>query len=119
KTIAAGTTTAAAVLVDARFEDLHPDPRFRELMRDHAAAAPLAIAFPGEPGTPLEATVVLRDAAGAPVPSALVYAYQTDARGWYAKDRPHCYDGDVKHARLFGYVQTGDDGRFTIRTIRP
>jgi len=119
RAIADGKTTGPAALVDPRYEDMHGDPRFRELMREHAPVGAVALAFPGEPGTPLEATVTVTDASGAPIANAMVYAYHTDARGWYAKDRPHCFDGDVKHARLFGWVKTGADGKFALKTIRP
>lgn len=58
---------------------------------------------------------------GKPVADALVYLYHTDSRGWYAADAPHVlqYEGDVRHARLFGYVKTDKDGKFELHTIKP
>ena len=56
-----------------------------------------------------------------PVAGALVYLYHTDSRGWYAADAPHVlqYEGDVRHARLFGYVKTDKAGKFEFHTIKP
>ena len=47
--------------------------------------------------------------------------YQTDSRGWYSADRPHveANEGDRRHARLFGYVITGADGKFELITVKP
>jgi len=51
----------------------------------------------------------------------LVYLYQTDAKGWYAADAPHILvnEGDMRHARLFGYVKTDKNGRFELHTVKP
>ena len=61
------------------------------------------------------------DRGGAPVADALVYAYHTSAKGWYSDKGAHirASSGDVKHARLFGYVRTDEHGRAELRTIRP
>ena len=51
----------------------------------------------------------------------MVYLYHTDSRGWFAPDAPHVlqYEGDIRHARLFGYVKTDKGGRFELHTIKP
>ncbi len=119
--LAAADADPSAVLADAAFEELRPDPAFRALVRAHAAAAPCTMVAPDEPGTRLTLQVRVLDAGGEPVRNALVYAYHTNAKGWYAADAPHVAGsgGDSSHARLFAYVRTGDDGRFELRTIRP
>ena len=42
-------------------------------------------------------------------------------RGWYAADVPHVLmnEGDMRHARLFGYIKTDKDGKFELHTIKP
>jgi hypothetical protein len=55
------------------------------------------------------------------VADAVVYAYHTSAKGWYAAEGAHvrANSGDVNHARLFGYGRTDGQGRLVVRTIRP
>jgi protocatechuate 3,4-dioxygenase beta subunit len=63
----------------------------------------------------------VKDTDSKPVSGALVYLYHTDSRGWYAADAPHVSmnEGDMRHARLFGYVRTDKDGIFELHTIKP
>ena len=114
-------TDAEKLLVDPKTMDLHEWTAFRELIRKHAPVGALAMVTPDEPGTRLTLRGTVRDEAGKLVQGALVYAYQTSAKGWYSDKAPHVSGtaGDVKHARLFGYVRTGADGVFELRTIRP
>jgi protocatechuate 3,4-dioxygenase beta subunit len=46
-----------------------------------------------------------------PAAGIIVYAYQTDARGYYNEGR--------QPPRLHGWVRTDREGRFTLDTIRP
>lgn len=119
--IAASGADPGRVLVDERFAALHPQPAFRELIRAHAVAQPLAIAGTREPGTRLRVTLTLRAADGKPIPGLLVYAYHTSAKGWYAAQAAHVRapSGDHRHARLFGYVRSDHEGRVVLDTIRP
>ena len=120
-TLKAAGNDPSALLGDPTYLPLHPDPAFRELIREHARAAPLTIVTPDEPGLRIVARGLIRSANGKPLPDVLVYVYQTDDRGWYAADAPHVSGmaGDQRHARLFGYVRTSSDGTFEIHTIRP
>ena len=115
------TTDVSTVLCDPEFLPLHPRPSFRALIRDHATGASVRMVPDGEPGEPLTLDGRVVDAGGAPAAGVLVYAYHTDARGWYAAAAPHVSgnSGDQKHARLFAYLTTDRDGRFALRTIRP
>ena len=63
----------------------------------------------------------VKDTNGKPVAGALIYLYHTDSRGWYAADAPHVSmnEGDMRHARLFGYVKTNKNGVFDLHTIKP
>jgi protocatechuate 3,4-dioxygenase beta subunit len=68
----------------------------------------------GEPGDALVVSGVVFGPDGAtPVPGALVYAYQTDARGLYTPD------GKPGVPRLHGFMRTDEQGRYEFRTIRP
>lgn len=94
------------------FAALNTDPRFRALIRDHAHQSVSVMVLPDEPGDPLVVEGTVRDARGQPIAGALVYAFQTDARGIYSPR------GEAE-PRLFGYARTGDDGTYGFRTIRP
>lgn len=113
--------TAQAVLLDPAWMPLHGKSAFRELMRAHAPTGELRLANADEPGTPLQVTATLVGPYGKPVANALMYAYHTSARGWYGADRAHIpgNSGDVKHARLFGYVRSDANGQIVLHTIRP
>ena len=52
---------------------------------------------------------------------ALLYVYQTSAKGWYSDRAAHfaAREGDRRHVRLFGYMRTNADGRYELQTIRP
>src|SRR3954466_15377105 len=52
---------------------------------------------------------------GKPVAGARLHVYQTDASGRYKPDKPM----DEPHARLAGWIHTGQDGGFELHTIRP
>lgn len=110
-----------AVLADLRYLAAHEYPRFRALIKASAPSGTITIAGPDEPGTRLLARGRVLDEQGRPVAGVLLYAYHTDAKGWYSHRGPHVGGnaGDMKHARLFGYVRTDGEGRFELRTIRP
>jgi protocatechuate 3,4-dioxygenase beta subunit len=116
----AGTPTSD-ILSDPAYVNLHEWPPFRDMIRRATRASSATIVVPSEPGRPLvvEGRVLGRD--GKPVPGALVYVYHTSAKGWYSDRAAHYAvpEGDRRHARLFGYLLTGPDGRFELRTIRP
>lgn len=111
----------SSVLTDKNYESLHSSTAFRELIRQHSDARILTIATTTEPGIKIKVWGMVKNKDGQPVAGALVYLYQTDARGWYSSDAPHILinEGDFKHARLFGYVKTDNDGKFVLHTIKP
>jgi len=73
-----------------------------------------ALSPPGEPGEPLviQGTVFAPDGA-TPVAGVVVYAYNTDAQGFYRPDK------GVWPPRLHAWVRTDANGHFTLHTIRP
>jgi len=64
---------------------------------------------PGMPGTPLTVTGRVLDTNGRPLKGALLDIWQADHTGAY----------DNTGFRLRGRLYTGDDGRYTLRTIKP
>lgn len=113
--------TVSEILADATYMPAHPWPRFRSAIRQHAKIGPLTLVSVSEPGEPLHVRGVVKDGQGKPLPGALLYVYQTSAKGWYAGAAAHVSgnSGDQRHARLFGYLKTDAAGRYEVRTIRP
>jgi protocatechuate 3,4-dioxygenase beta subunit len=118
--LAAGRS-AEDLIVDPHFVPAHEYPRFRDLIREHPSVGHASLVTPEEAGTPLTVSGVVRDAAGNAVKGALIYAYQTSAKGWYSDRAPHYASpsGDEKHARLFTYLTTDEKGAYELRTVRP
>ncbi|MBI3447395.1 MAG: hypothetical protein HY049_00535 [Acidobacteria bacterium] len=108
-------------LADPHYMPAHEYPRFRQAIKDHAKPGKLTIVVPDEPGETLTVIATVESASGSPVKDALVYVYQTSAKGWYSDRAPHyaANSGDQKHARLFGYLKTDERGAFELRTIHP
>jgi protocatechuate 3,4-dioxygenase beta subunit len=111
----------SSILSDKKYLHIHPNTSFRELIKSNANDKPLVIMTADEPGKKIKVLCLVKNKDGQPVTNALVYLYQTDARGWYAADAPHVLmnEGDHRHARLFGYVKTNKNGQFELHTVKP
>jgi len=114
-------TTISQILTDKKYDAIHPETSFRELIKKYCKSEVISIATDTIPGRKIKVIGTIKNAEGGPVANALVYLYHTDARGWYAADAPHVSmnEGDMRHARLFGYVQTDKDGKFELHTLKP
>lgn len=117
----ASKTTISEILTDKKYDAVHPETKFRELIKEYCKAETISITTDTIQGKKIKVTGSVKSTEGKPVVDALVYLYHTDSRGWYAADSPHVlqYEGDVRHARLFGYVKTDKDGKFELLTIKP
>ncbi len=113
--------SVSSLLSDPGYSTIHPEPQFRELIRKYADTSVLKINTDDEPGKKIRVLLTLNDAKGNPVPGASVYLYQTDSKGWYAASSPHVggNEGDMRQARLFGYVKTNSSGQFELHTVKP
>ena len=69
----------------------------------------------GEPGIRLQINGVVVAPDGAPVPNASIYAYQTDAEGYYGV-KPA---SDSANPRLKLFLRSGPKGEWSFETIRP
>jgi protocatechuate 3,4-dioxygenase beta subunit len=116
-----GSASVSAILTNKTYLPLHPQTSFRELIKKHSTSQTLSITTEEEPGKKIKVTGIIKNKEGQPIANALVYLYQTDTRGWYAADAPHVlsYEGDIRHARLFGYVKTDKKGEFELHTVKP
>ena len=121
QTTLAGGAATGLLLSDPSYMTAHEWPRFRSLIRQYARTNQTVIVTPQEPGDSLIVTGTLTNKQGAPVKDALIYFYQTSAKGWYSDKAPHVSgnSGDERHARLFGYLRTNQNGEYEFRTIRP
>lgn len=115
------TATVSEILTDKKYLRVHPATEFRKSIEDNCTNDVLKITTPEEPGKKISVVATVTDKEGKPVAGALVYLYQTDYRGWYAADAPHVllYEGDTRHARLFGYVRTDANGMIELHTVKP
>jgi protocatechuate 3,4-dioxygenase beta subunit len=68
-----------------------------------------------EPGTKLHVSGVVVSSTGTPVAGASIYAYQTDAEGYYGV-KPA---SDNRNPRLKVYLRSGPRGEWSFQTIRP
>lgn len=113
--------TVNEVLADNAFMQFHSQTAFRDLIKKHASAGKVIMVTPSEPGKKITVKCKVTGSTGLPVAGALLYAYQTSAKGWYSDTAAHILmnEGDMRHARLFGYVYTDQNGEFELVTIQP
>jgi protocatechuate 3,4-dioxygenase beta subunit len=89
--------------------------RIREAFRAAARVAAETLDPPGEPGPVMHVEGRVTDESGRPVAGALVYVFHADSTGWYARRG----EMDERHPRLFAYLRTDSEGRYSFRTARP
>jgi protocatechuate 3,4-dioxygenase beta subunit len=77
------------------------------------------IAPANEPGTPIVIAGLVVGADGkTPAPGVIVYAYHTDADGFYRRTA-QATDAGEREPRLRGWARTGANGRFEFSSIKP
>lgn len=88
--------------------------------RDPTTLTPsIRLAPAGEPGEPLILRGrILRADGRTPAPGVVLYLQQTNAAGLYANGSNES-EWSRRHGRLRGWLKTGADGRFEVRTIKP
>jgi protocatechuate 3,4-dioxygenase beta subunit len=73
----------------------------------------------GEPGTRIVITGIVSDKKSRPVAMAKIIVFQTDASGNYAPQDSKTKRMSESDARLFGVLQTDNEGRYELSAIRP
>jgi protocatechuate 3,4-dioxygenase beta subunit len=106
-------------LTESALIDLHEKRPFRELMRSLAKQSEIGLTPPDEPGDPLLVTGRVVDDDLKPIEGALLYVFHTNSKGSYSSTGGNATMGDSLNPRLFGYIRTDKDGRYSFRTIRP
>jgi len=114
-------TTVSNILADANYMSLHSETAFREVIKKYAGAGKMIMVSSNEPGKRIAVKGEIKAQDGKVIADALVYVYQTSDKGWYSDTAAHILqnEGDMRHARLFGYFKTGTDGKFEFETIQP
>jgi protocatechuate 3,4-dioxygenase beta subunit len=104
----------AAVIVGAALAGAGPHA---QALHEAPANAPAKgrLAPPGEPGTALSVSGVVVSSDGKPLPGVSIYAYQTDAEGYYGV-KPV---SDNRNPRLKVFLRSDAQGAWTFDTIRP
>lgn len=113
--------TVSEILADEKYMPFHSQTAFRNLIKQYAPVGKITTVTPAEPGKRIKVKCTITDKDGKPFGNALAYAYQTSAKGWYADTAVHILanEGDMRHARIFGYAYTDVNGNFEIETIQP
>lgn len=117
-----GAVSIREALTDPAFRPLREDADNRallsETMRTNAGENAIEMVDRNEPGRRirLDGRVVDMES-GEPLEGALIQVFHTDAAGEY---RPGMdAGGGAGNPRLFGWLRTGSEGRFTVSTILP
>lgn len=79
------------------------------------APSRITVADSTEPGTRLLVSGRVLGADNKPVPGASIYVYHTDQKGEYV----HGSNAGMDRPRLFGYLRSDSEGRYSFETIRP
>jgi protocatechuate 3,4-dioxygenase beta subunit len=115
-----GQTNISAVLSDTKYMHLHSQTPFRQLIKKYAKAGKVKIIADTEPGKKITVKGKIETAEGKALSNALIYFYHTSDKGWYSDTAAHILvrEGDMGHARLFGYLKTDSKGQFEFETIQ-
>lgn len=118
--LAKGQTSISIILADAKYMYLHSQTPFRQLIKKYGKAGKVKIVTEAEPGKKITVKGKIETADAKAITNALVYFYHTSDKGWYSDTAAHILvrEGDMGHARLFGYLRTDNKGQFEFETIQ-
>lgn len=108
--ITKGEFTAQKILLDDDYMSIHHTDAFRDIIKTNAPTEFIKISNDAEDGEKIKVRFTFKDAAGNSLPNTLIYLYHTDNKGSY---------GEYKNPKLFGYVNTNEEGKIEVETIRP
>jgi len=109
------------LLVSEHYTQLNIAERkeIRDFLSVNAHFSNIHIVPPKEPGQPITIKGTVKDAKGNPLKNIRLFIFHTDARGYYAPTDSATKRMNEPDPRLFGYVTTDKDGRYTFETIHP
>ncbi len=115
------SVSVSEVLSSEVYMQLHSKTMFRNLIKKYAPIGQITIVTDFEPGKKIRVKCKVITENNKPFSNGLVYVYQTSAKGWYSDTAAHILirEGDMRHARLFGYVYTDENGECKIETVQP
>jgi protocatechuate 3,4-dioxygenase beta subunit len=121
KALGSKAKTISDILSDNALMHLHSMTPFRELIKKYANTESITVVNSTEPGVRIVVNGTVTNSQGKPLANILLYFYHTSDKGWYSDTGVHIreVEGDYRHSRLFGYIRTDANGKFTIKTIRP
>ncbi len=91
----------------------------RDFLSAHAHFSTIHIPPAKETGQPIIIKGTVKNVKGVPLPNSKLFIFHTDARGYYAPTDSASKRMNEPDPRLFGYVITDKDGRYSFETIHP
>ena len=91
----------------------------RDFLSGHARFSNIHIPPPKEAGRSITVKGTVRDAKGTLLKNIKLFVFHTDARGYYTPTDSATKRMNEPDPRLFGYVTTDKDGRYSFETIHP
>ena len=113
-----GSTNPMQLFIDQDFQPLvdHPDHRrrVRTLVKQHATESAAKMVRDNEPGLRIFVQgQILGERDGTPIPNASVELVHTDEKGRYFEE------ASPWNPRIFAYLRTNTNGKFSVETIMP
>lgn len=91
----------------------------RDFLSAHAHFSGIHIPPHKEAGQAITIKGTVKDAKGNPLKNIKLFVFHTDAKGYYAPTDAASKTMNEPDARLFGYVVTNKDGKYSFETIHP
>lgn len=91
----------------------------RDFLSAHTHFSTIHIPPAKETGRSITIKGTVKNVKGSPLPNSKLFIFHTDARGYYAPTDSASKRMNEPDPRLFGYVVTDKDGRYSFETIHP
>jgi hypothetical protein len=93
--------------------------KIRDFLSAHAHFSGIHIPPPKEAGQPITIKGTVKDTKGTPLKNIKLFVFHADAKGYYAPTDAASKRMNEPDARLFGYVITDKEGKYSFETIHP
>ena len=91
----------------------------RDFLSAHTRFSNIHIPPPKEAGQLITITGTVKDVKGSPLKNRKLFIFHTDAKGYYAPTDSASKRMNEPDPRLFGYVITDQQGKYSFETIHP